>query len=274
MRYRRIFLITTPFLVAALITGLVWSFGPNSDEGSSGADIVSAEGADGLSVVTLADHLVISEVQIGDAVSAKHDFVELYNPTDYPIDLSDYEDSYVKLVKRTKSGTSDTSIKSWKSKEEDNIVPAHGYYLWASNSADDGWELSIDANVFTSGTITDNNAVGLRVKESSNLIDSVGWGEAANSLVEKMPAPAPPENGSIERKSGDGIDHAYGNALDTDDNSWDFLGQYMPNPQNSESLPLAPVPELPTLALFAIGLCAIGIVYVYGRRRLTTVMSI
>ncbi|MDY6836283.1 MAG: lamin tail domain-containing protein [Chloroflexota bacterium] len=280
MTFRRIFLISTPFLVAAMIAGLVWSFGPNSEEGSSGADLVSAEGSRSLTAATLADHLVISEIQIGDADSAAHDFVEIYNPTDSPIDLSDYEGGYIKLIKRTKSGTSDSSVKSWKNPEEgeNSIVPAHGYYLWASKNAGDGWELLVGADTSTSTTLANNNAVGLRFIKTDNqdepLIDSVGWGEAENSLVEREPAPTPPEYGSIERKSGDGLDHAYGNALDTDDNSWDFMKQYAPNPQNSESMPLAPVPELPTLALFAIGLCTIGLVYAYGRRRQTSAIII
>ncbi len=77
---------------------------------------------------SMADHIVISEVQIKGDGDTGHDFVELYNPTEYDIYLNDYEGSYIRLVKRTASGASDTTLKSW-STNGVVIVPAHGYHL-------------------------------------------------------------------------------------------------------------------------------------------------
>src|SRR3989344_5723011 len=76
------------------------------------------------SAVTV-DHLVISQVQTtGGAGKTTNDFIEIHNPTGSDIDLMG-----MRLVKRTETGTSDTSIKSW---TESAIVPAGGYYLWAN----------------------------------------------------------------------------------------------------------------------------------------------
>jgi hypothetical protein len=83
-------------------------------------------------------------------------------------------------VKRTKTGTSDTSLKSW---TDDVFIVAGASYRWANSS------YSGSADVRTSGSIADDNAVALR-KGSENtgeVVDAVGWGLAANALVEGAP---------------------------------------------------------------------------------------
>src|SRR3989338_4370409 len=97
-------------------------------------------------------HLVISEVQItGGAGLTKNDFIEIYNPTGAPIDLNG-----IRLVKRTATGTTDTTLKSW---TESAIIPAHGYYLWANS---DFASLFPTPDAKTTGTISDDNGVALR----------------------------------------------------------------------------------------------------------------
>src|SRR6185436_14759329 len=118
----------------------------------------------------------INQIQTtGGAGKTANDFVEIYNPTDHDIDLKGY-----RLVKRTQTGTSDTSLKSW---TDSVIIPSHAYYLWANSSFTD---ISVTADVTTSGTISDNNAVALRngPEDTGVIVDSVGWGTASNIFVE------------------------------------------------------------------------------------------
>ena len=40
------------------------------------------------SVADVANHIVISEIQVGQTGHANNEFVELYNPTNSPVDLT------------------------------------------------------------------------------------------------------------------------------------------------------------------------------------------
>ncbi|MBU1146425.1 lamin tail domain-containing protein [Patescibacteria group bacterium] len=184
-----------------------------------------------ISLAATADHLVISEVQItGGTGQTGNDFIELYNPTSVPIDLDGY-----RLVKRTAAGATDTSIKSWTSS---TIIPAHGYYLWASISYT---SISVTPDITTSQTIADNNGLALRFgpENTGTIMDAVGWGTATNIFIEGIVfSTNPGTNQSIERNFGGDL----GNGEDTNDNSVDFNLQLTPNPQNISS---PPKPDLP-----------------------------
>ncbi len=201
----------------------------------------------------IADHIVISEVQIKGDDNTTHDFVEIYNPTDTPVDLSNY-----KLMKMTSSGNSNT-IKSPISNP--TTLQPHGFYLWAS-SIDGSYPTAIGADVFTKETIAANNAVAIVRISDGEVISGVGWGSinpATVTYCENAPYPTNPGNNeSLQRKinatiEGDG----YGPAWDTNDNSADFFKQTIPSPQNSASGPVAPIPELNTLILLMTGLVAL-----------------
>ncbi len=120
--------------------------------------------------------LLVSKIQTtGGSGKTTEDFVELYNPGPGDFNLKGH-----RLVKRTKTGTSDTSLKSW---TDDVFIVAGASYRWANSS------YSGSADVRTSGSIADDNAVALR-KGSENtgeVVDAVGWGLAANALVEGAP---------------------------------------------------------------------------------------
>jgi len=172
------------------------------------------------------DHIVISEVQIsGD--SAGHDFIELHNPTDTDFDLSGH-----RLVKRTATGTSDSSIKSWTSEE---IIPAGGYYLWANS----GWIPTVTPDASTSATIAANNGVALRsgATDTGEIVDSVAWGTATNIFVETTAFDTTDlESGMSMERVGD----------DTDVNSEDFVLRQTPDPQNSSIQPSSTPSPTPT----------------------------
>jgi len=181
--------------------------------------------------------LLISEVQIDSldgAGGTSDDFIELYNPTDSDIYLGNYQGSYLRLVKRTETGTSDTSIKSWNGDLEAK-VPAQGFYLWA-NSGYTGINTTPDTT--TAATISANNGIALRLgpMDTGSIIDSLGWGECQNEFVEGDAATTLSEAQSLERQPI---------GQDSDNNSIDFVIQNTPTPQNSGGQEIPPGEEPP-----------------------------
>jgi hypothetical protein len=184
------------------------------------------------------DHVVISEVQItGGPGQTKNDFIELYNPTANPLNLSGF-----RLVKRSASATTDAPIKSW---TEDTFIPAHGFYLWASSNYG---SIPIAPDVVTSETIAENNGIALRLGASNTgtIVDSVAWGAVTNGFGEGsfLPGGLAP-NQSYERKawasgscvSATGSGESAGNGCDGNSNAPDFEVRAVSSPQNSQSSP-------------------------------------
>ena len=162
--------------------------------------------------------ILISEVQItGWVGKTDKDFIELYNPSDAVFNLKGY-----RLVKRTKTGASDTSIKSWIA---DAFVPAQGYYLWANSAY---FDIAASPDVTTTAAIANDNGIAVRFgsEDTGQIIDSVAWGEAENVFVEGTSFSANPiASQSIQRKfEGDGY-------KDTGNNFSDFEIQNCPNPK-------------------------------------------
>jgi len=154
-------------------------------------------------------HILIAEVQItGGSGKTTNDFIKIFNPNPAPFNLKGY-----RLVKRTKTGISDTSIKSWVT---DTFVSAGGYYIWANSSFT---VLSPPADIITSGSIADDNGVAVRqgLENTGVVMDAVAWGNAQNSFIEGSTYPANPgANQILSRKS------ANGSLQDTDNNQNDF----------------------------------------------------
>lgn len=188
----------------------------------------------GLSVFSFSsadiDHILISQVQItGGSGKTTNDFIEIYNPTRADIDLKG-----MRLVKRTKTGTTDTLIKSWTSSV---IIKAHGFYLWANS---DFTDISISADVTTTLSIADDNGVAIRngPNDTGTIVDSVAWGLAANAFIEGAVFPSnPTANQSLERNPGGDS----GNGIDTDNNASDFFSQANTHPRNSQSQLIPPL---------------------------------
>lgn len=119
--------------------------------------------------------LVISAVQItGGEGKTAEDYIELYNPNPFPVDLNGY-----RLVKRSATGITDSSVKSFST---ETLVPAYSFYLWA-NSGFTG--LAVPANTTTLATLANDNGVGLRfgALDTGELVDSVSWGITTNGFV-------------------------------------------------------------------------------------------
>lgn len=195
-----------------------------------------------------ATHVLISEVQV-HGEDTDDDFIELYNPTSSSINLKG-----MRLVKRTSTGTADSSIISITS---DTFIPAHGFFLWCNTNLDTA--LGCDSS--SSATLADNkNSVALRngVENTGAIVDAVTFGSPANPLGEGTSLTAPAASTSVERKANSasdsttmaigGIDEFAGNGEDTDNNATDFVGRATPQPQNSQSS-VEPIPATPTPSL-------------------------
>lgn len=186
----------------------------------------------------IANHIVISEVQIATPGATLSDFIELYNPTSSPIGLSGH-----RLVKRT-GNSADTSIKVFDSTD---TIPAHGYYLWASS--DGGYASQINANVDTGENISSGDSIAIRQGDlnTGTIIDQVAWGtQTGTPLIEGSGFGTNPDPGqSIERKalsSSDvtsmmsGGDVSKGNGYDSNNNATDFILRTVSQPQHSGSV--------------------------------------
>lgn len=180
------------------------------------------------------DHILISQVQTtGGTGQTENDFIELYNPTGEKFNLKGY-----RLVKRTQSGTKDTTIKSWTA---DAFIPAYGFYLWANS----GYASSVSPDVTTSESISDNNGIAIRFgpNDKGAIIDSVAWGGATNAFSEATVFPKNPgANQSLLRKGwANGcvlsfFDVLVGNGCDIGVSASDFELTSSTHPRNSTSI--------------------------------------
>lgn len=186
----------------------------------------------------LANHLVISEVQINGA-NANQDFVEIYNPTDQAVDLDDWN-----IRKRTSNGT-ETSLVLIGAGES---IPAHGFFLWSNDAGT--FEVDIGADVSNGNNISENNSIAL-FSPNDEIVDQVGWGNGTSQFFEgTIITNGPDSNQSIEKKAlsastavsmgNGGSDELKGNGYDSDNNSSDFVFRAASQPQNSSGLTETP----------------------------------
>ncbi|MDP3998524.1 MAG: lamin tail domain-containing protein [bacterium] len=184
----------------------------------------------------LADHIVISEVQItGGSGNTNNDFIELYNPTVSSVNLNGY-----RLVRRTGSSPNDTSVFVFNSSHS---IPAHGFFLWANS----GFASSIGADVSTTDVLAASNSIALRLGslDTGTIIDALSWNSASQSLKEGTEfSPDPGANQSMERKAystsdsismTSGSDVLKGNSYDSENNINDFVLRTPSQPQNTLS---------------------------------------
>jgi len=204
------------------------------------------------------DHVVISEIQAyGD--SANDDWIELYNPTNQPIDLAmgNYRIERAmtaldpSIVMRIGNGADGTYPGG-------TTIPAHGFYLIVRDDASETLKDKADAigtrSEFTwTGTgytlYLGNDAISSDT--DPDIVDKVGSGTA--TYYESSPAPAIPDGKSIERKAQStstaetmgpgGVDEFRGNGYDSDDNSFDLVLRTTSQPQNLSS-PQEPGPPM------------------------------
>lgn len=172
--------------------------------------------------------ITISELLLGMPDSNSTEFIELYNPTAEPIDLTNWT-----LVYLQNEGDEETVLYRWRVGEP-AMIPGHGHYLLVHEGKDvgvtpDGW--------FVDSLLDRRGGLILRDREGT-AVDVVGWGDAPADVIEGNALPIWDAGQTVERLPMG----AAGNGVDSNDNAADFVVN-APNPQNSGSNPM-PMPEV------------------------------
>jgi hypothetical protein len=138
--------------------------------------------------ITLAEELpvLINQIMIGQNENVKNEFVELYNPNNFPINLEDYS-----LKKKTASGNESNLISS---RNFEGIIFPQSHFLIASPEF--GPEINSDLNYSTSMSLADNNTV-LLYNSKDKISDKLGYGEANDFIVQA--AENPDNNTALKR---------------------------------------------------------------------------
>ncbi len=202
----------------------------------------AATPAKDVSVLSPANHVVISEVQVGQTGMADNEFVELYNPTATDINLQAEN-----LMLHIKNSTGSDSNKPLT--YTNSIIKSNGFFLIAPNNS---YATTIVADATysaTNGNMLVANG-GVYISKSTvagtDVVDMVGWGSQPTGGYEgTVYTPTVPADQSIERKANadstsatmavGGTDEMKGNAYDTGNNANDFVARAIPCPQNSAS---------------------------------------
>ena len=189
-----------------------------------------------------ANHLVISEILIDGVyesdASTNDEFVEIYNPTDVPVDVSNWTIDY-------RSATSTTFTLKY-TFTAGTIIQAHKYFLFGG-----GGVVNRDNGVVSATLGLGNSGGGVFLRNSSGTtIDLIGWGSAIAANYEGSVISVAAQGVSLERKANisstsatmgiGGADEFEGNGYDSDINANDFVQRTIPQPQNSSS-PAEPV---------------------------------
>lgn len=190
---------------------------------------------------TAINHLVISEVQVA-GVDAGDEFVELYNPTDSEVDLSDWSIQYLSGI------ATNTQSVSKKNFEAGNKVAAKGFFLIArglNGSGADGYAGSVAADLTHRTFSMSGASSGAKIFLVKNQEKIASFDD--EDIVDKLDYAfsVPAAGKSLERKarennncvSASGSGEFLGNSCDTDNDAADFEVRPDPNPQNTQSLP-------------------------------------
>lgn len=183
---------------------------------------------------TAQGQVVISQIYGGGGNTGApftHDFVELFNTTSSPIDISGWTLQYASA---TGSSWSRNTLPAG------TIINANSYFLiQLAAGSGNGVALPTPNHIFTSSPLTlsgtagklgltnsDTILSGTNPIGAANLIDFVGFGSTANAFEGTGPTPAPSNTTSILRLNG--------GCTDTNNNNADFVTG-APSPRNSSS---------------------------------------
>ena len=170
-------------------------------------------------------NVVINEVYGGGGnkgAAYNKDFVELYNPTDQPIDVSGWT-----IDQRSTNGNSG-NIHTLT-----GVVPAKSTFLITSTPGSNGDAVTGSDDESAKFNFSAKGAIAVLLDANGNEVDIVGWGGA--SLAEGAPAGGTAAGTSIQRVTL---------GVDTDNNATDFTVA-TPTPSGSGQAPVDPAPTEP-----------------------------
>jgi hypothetical protein len=176
-------------------------------------------------------HIVISELCY-DAPGGDdyNEFIELYNPTGAELPLDGMKIETLSGGEWLTEGTI----------PEGETIPAYGFYLIGEDD--------VELADYSPGHIALGNSYGaVRITDAGTVIDKVGYIREGYTLEPDFYEGSPflisatgyTYCGSLERKPGF-ADQNGGNWQDTDNNTEDFIENWYPEPQNTESPPEQP----------------------------------
>lgn len=182
-----------------------------------------------------ADHIVISEFVTRGLTGSYDEFVELYNPTNYDINLSQW-----------KLQTKPAESENWTNRTgslglPENIIFAHKYYLISAKDYD--FNIFPDYRHPSNWGLADTGGHIRIINNEEIEIDKVGYGNAQDPEGNASQADLSGSE-SLERKANilsdsdsmiNGIDLWRGNGYDSNNNNNDFIIRNIPDPQNSFS---------------------------------------
>jgi len=198
--------------------------------------------------------LKISEIMTGKTGNSDYEFIELYNPSPFAINLTEDD---LRIYRASESGATSLvcSLNTSTHFMNDSLpnyitIPPFGYYLLVNSNADVNLLNIADAAIKDRRfCLTDNNTIfittGGTPTKPENIIDMVGYGTA--NIYETTTITNIEINKSIERKANknstlttmryDGYDNLKGNSYDSQNNGEDFINRDIPEPQNSRTDP-------------------------------------
>lgn len=167
-------------------------------------------------------NVVISEFRFRGDDGGNDEFIELYNPTDTPIDISGW------LIRGSNNAGS-TSTRA--TINAGTILQAGQYYLIAHS----GYTGPTAADQTYATGITDDGGVALTLPDAATIIDQVGLSNGSAYKEGTFLSPWLPLTSNIDRGYERRLGGVDGNCLDTDNNASDFILLNPSNPQNSSS---------------------------------------
>ncbi|HCU70563.1 MAG TPA: hypothetical protein DIC35_02270 [Candidatus Moranbacteria bacterium] len=112
--------------------------------------------------------VVFSEIQISGSGNSDDDFIEVYNATSLPIDMTGW-----KLKKKVKSGKEYIIYNFKVESDEKIIIPANGYFLWSNKDGDSSKNTLLQ---FTNNSVLSDNYSLALFDGRGDLVDSLTYG--------------------------------------------------------------------------------------------------